>query len=697
MDSIERTRTPPVDPAAVEALLAPWPGPYGGLPPFDVATPAAIEKAFEIALERKRAELRDIADNPAPPTFENTIEALEDSGRELRRVSVVYQVFASTMGTPQMREVEKAVAPLLPVLEDEVAHDDALFARIEAVWQGREAAGLTKEQARLTELVRDRLKRRGAGLPPGAKKRLGEINARVAALQARFSQNLVTEQDGQAVFIEDEDGLDGLGEEQRLAAAQAATERGRPGTWAIPNRRPAVWPFLTQSTRRDLREKVWRMWTMRGDNPGESDNKPVIAEILRLRGEKARLLGFPSFAHFATADRMARTPEAALELMKRTWEAVIGPTRALVADLQTIADAEGAGIRLAPWDRLFYSAKLRKSRFDLDADAVRQHLELESVLAAIFWAAGRVHGLSFRQLPEAPVCHSSIRVFELSRAGEPAGLLWLDVLGRPGKMHGSWQAEYRPAESFRGRVLPISSVNSGLPPPREGEPVLLPWEYANVLFHEIGHALHMLLSEARYPSLGSVAVPWDFVELPSFLNERWLLDHELLARFARHHATGEPIPEALVESLERALRFDRVLTLNLDFLGGAIVDLRMHLLADGRDVDAVRLEKETLEELGMPEAWDLIMRVPHCWHAVSDGYAAGLYSYLWSDVLASEVLEAFLSSLGGLWDAETSERWRRTILRVGASVPAEEAFRAFLGRDPDPAALFRRFGLEAAS
>lgn len=681
--------------AEVEALLAPWPGPYGGLPPFDVATPASIERAFGIALERKRAELRAIADNPAPPTFENTIEALEDSGRELRRVSVVYQVFVSTMGTPQTREAEKNVAPLLSVLEDEIAHDDALFARIEAVWQGRDAAGLTKEQARLTELVRDRLKRRGAGLGPEAKKRLGEINTRVAALQARFNQNLVTEQDGQAVFIEDESGLDGLGEEQRLAAAQAATERGRPGAWAIPNKRPAVWPFLTKSTRRDLREKVWRMWTMRGDNPGESDNKPVIAEILKLRGEKARLLGFPSFAHFATADRMARTPEAALDLMTRTWQSVIGPTRALVADLQAIADSEGAGIRLAPWDRLFYSAKLRKSRFDLDAEAVRQHLELESVLAAIFWAAGRVHGLSFRQLPEAPVCHPSIRVFELSRAGEPIGLLWLDVLGRPGKMHGSWQAEYRPAESFRGRVLPISSVNSGLPAPREGEPVLLPWEYANVLFHEFGHALHMLLSEARYPSLGSVAVPWDFVELPSFLNERWLLDHELLGRFARLRGTGEPIPEELVTSIERALRFDRVLTLNLDFLGGAIVDMRMHLLADGRDVDAVRLEEEVLQELGMPEAWDLIMRVPHCWHSISDGYAAGLYSYLWSDVMTADVAEAFLSSPGGLYDADTAERWRRTILSVGTSVPAEEAFRDFMGRDPDPSVLLRRFGLEA--
>ncbi len=678
----------------VEALLAPWPGPYGGLPPFDVATPAAIERAFGIALGRKRAEVRAIADNPAPPTFENTVEALEDSGRELRRVSVVYQVFASTMGTPEMQEAEKNVAPLLPVLEDEVAHDDALFARIESVWQGREAAGLTKEQARLTELLRDRLKRRGAGLGPEAKKRLGEINARVAALQARFNQNLVTDQDGQAVFVEDEGGLEGLGEEQRLAAAQAATERGRPGSWAIPNKRPAVWPFLTKSTRRDLREKVWRMWTMRGDNPGESDNKPVIAEILKLRGEKARLLGFPSFAHFATADRMARTPEAALGLMTKTWEAVIGPTRALVADLQAIADAEGAGIRLAPWDRLFYSAKLRKSRFDLDADAVRQHLELESVLAAIFWAAGRVHGLSFRQLPDAPVCHPSIRVFELSRAGEPIGLLWLDVLGRPGKMHGSWQAEYRPAESFRGRVLPISSVNSGLPAPRDGEPVLLPWEYANVLFHEFGHALHMLLSEARYPSLGSVAVPWDFVELPSFLNERWLLDHELLARFARLRGTGEPMPEALVESIERALRFDRVLTLNLDFLGGAIVDMRMHLLADGRDVDAVRLEVETLAELGMPEAWDLIMRVPHCWHSISDAYPAGLYSYLWSDVMTADVAEAFLSSPGGLYDTETADRWRRTILSVGTSVPAEEAFRDFMGRDPDPGALMRRFGLE---
>lgn len=682
--------------AEFHVLLAPWSGPHGGLPPFDRATPCTIERACVRAIESKRAEIRAIADNPVPPTFANTVEALEDSGRELRRTSCLFTVFRQTMNSPEMGEVEQRLAPLLSALDDEIAHDGALFARIEAVWNDHEAAGLTAVQQRLTSVVRDRMKRRGAGLSAGSKVRLAKINGQIAELQARFNQNLLADQDGQAVFIEEEDGLEGLGEEQRSAAAREAEERGRPGAWAIPNKRPAVWPFLTRSTRRDLREEVWRIWTDRGGNPGDNDNRPVVAEILKLRGEKARLLGFPSFAHFATADRMARTPEAALDLLRRTWDSVIGPTRRLVADLQAIADADGVGITIAPWDRLFYTEKLRQARFGLDADAVKPYFELESVIKAMFWAAGRVHGLEFRELPSAPVCHPSIRVFELSRDGEAVGVLWLDLFDRPGKSRGSWQQEYRSAESFRGKVLPLASLNSGLAPARDGKPVLLPWEYTNVFFHELGHALHMLLNDSPYPTLGSLGVAWDFVELPSLLNERWLLDRELLTRFARHHATGEPIPEGLVESIERAVRFDRVFSLNLDFLAPAIVDMKMHLLADGRDVDAVALEDEVQSELGMPEAWDVIMRIPHNWHALSDMYAAGLYVYLWADVMAADVAEAFLESPGGLYDAQTAERWRRTILSVGNTAPAEEAFRAFRGRDPDPDALLRRFGLESA-
>ena len=584
--------------------------------------------------------------NPAPPTFENTILALEDSGRAVKRVEPLLRVFASTMSTDAMREAEKRLAPLLPALQDEMAHDTALFARVEAVFASADAAGLTPEQRRLTEVVRARLLRRGAALAGPEKKRLAEINAAIAALQARYMQNLVADQDSQVVWLEDEADLTGLSLELRAALAATAEAKGRPDRWAVANSRARCGPSSRRPRGATSARRSGACGPSRGDHPGEHDNKPVVAEILRLRGEKARLLGFPTFAHFATADRMARTPDAALALMQRTWARVIGPTRALIADLQAIADADGAGIALAPWDRLFYSEKLRRTRFGLDAEAVRPYLE-PSRSGGDLLGRGPAARPDVQGGPRRAGLPPDVRVFEVSRGAQPVGLLWRDLFRRPGKMQGSWSSEYRSAESFRGRVLPIAALYSNVDRPASAAPALLPWEFANVLFHEFGHALHFLANATSYPSLGSLTVPWDFVELPSLLNERWLLDRDLLARFARHHATGEPIPVALVENIERATRFDRVFTLNLDYLGPAIVDMRMHLLADGRDVDAVAVERQVLQELGMPAAWDEIMRVTHCLHSFSDEYAAGVYVYLWSDVMAADVAEAFLHRPAG--------------------------------------------------
>jgi peptidyl-dipeptidase Dcp len=484
----------------------------------------------------------------------------------------------------------------------------------------------------------------------------------------------------------------------RAAAAAAAAEKGRPGQWAIPNARGAVWPFLTLATRRDLREQVWRMWTNRGDNAGPHDNKPVAAEMLQLRGELARLMGYPSYAHLALADRMVGTPEAAVALLQRTWASVKPRALAQLADYQALADREGAGIRLAPWDRQFYAEKLRRERFGLDGDAVKAHFPLDAVLQALFWAAGRVHGLAFKAIEGAPLIHPTVRVYEVSRGGEPIGVIYFDLFNRPGKAHGSYQTQYREAESFRGGVLPISGVYSTFPPPPgmdQGQPVLLPWEYANVFFHEFGHALHMLHCTSAYRSLGSQHVAWDFVELPALINERWLRDRELLARFARHHVTGEPIAPALVDRIEQGLRYDRIFSLNPDFLLPALVDLRLHLLADGggRPMDPVQVENDALAELGMPEAWDLIMRVTHNFHVFIGAYAAGLYSYLWADVMAADAVEAFERSPGGLYDADTARRWIEKVLSVGHRVAADDAFRDFAGHDPDPTPLHRRFGL----
>jgi peptidyl-dipeptidase Dcp len=680
--------------AAVGALLASWRGPYGGLPPLDIATPESIGAACDAAIANKRAEVQAIVGNTAPPTFDNTIAALENAGRELQRVRALLDVFASTMNTGTMPEVTKRVTPLLAALDNEIALDDKLLARIDTVFATRHTAGLSADQQRLTELIRGRMLRQGASLADDAKKRLVEINGKIAGLQAQFSQNLLAEESSQAVYLDDEEALAGLPPALRTAAAAAAKSKGRPGGWAIPNSRPMVWPFLINAERRDLREKVWRMWILRGDNPGEHDNKPIITEILRLRGEKARLLGYANYADFATADRMAGNPQKALALLQDVWGRVIDPTSKLVAELQGIATAEGAKFELAPWDRLYYSEKLRRVRFGFDSEAVKPYLKLDSILQAMFWAAGRVHGLKYTEIPAAPVPHPDIHVYAVSRAGEPVGIIYIDLYARPGKQRGSWSTEYRPAESFHGKVLPVVALMSNVERSADGSPPLLTWEVANVLFHEFGHTLHTLNAQTRYPSLGSMSVPWDFVEAPALLNERWFYDRELLQRFARHYQTNAAIPRELLEKIERAAKFDRIFSLNLDYLAPAIVDMKLHLLADGRDIDAVTMENQLLAELGMPAAWDEIMRVTHNVHAFSFQYAAGVYSYLWSDAIAADIAEAFDQSPGGLYDAATAERWRRTLLSSGNSVPIEQAFRNFRGRDPSPAALLRRFGLE---
>jgi peptidyl-dipeptidase Dcp len=695
--------TLPLDPAA-ERLLAPWPTPHprlahlGGLPPWRDVNPAALEEAHRIAIERKRADVRAIATNGELPSFANTIEALEDAGRELRRVRTLLNVWSQTMAVGDMPAVTQRLAPLASALEDEIAHDPALFARIEAVHGRRGALG--EQQRRLVELVHERFLRRGAGLQPQARERLAQIHARLALLFAQFIRNLQVDE-REVVWVEHEADLAGASELLRRQLRQAATELGRPEAWAVRNMRALVWPLLTQCANRALRERVWRMWTSRGDHAGEHDNKPVVAETLALRGEKARLLGYPSYAHFATAPRMARTPQAALTMLERTWAPVLARTKEQIAAFQAVADAEGADFELRPWDRLYYAQRYRQARFGFDTEALHPYLKLDAMLQAMCWSAGRLHDLTFEDItPLVPRIDDTVQVFEVRRGGAPLGVLYVDLFARPGKGHGSYQQEWRSAETFRGRVLPISCITSNLPRPAAGEPTLLAWEYANVFFHEFGHALHMLANATAYPSLGPMHVAWDFVELPSLLNERWLAERELLERFARHHVTREPVPPSLLDALQAALQFDRIFSVNLDYLGGALSEMKLHLLADGtpgRVFDVVKLEDELLASLGMPAAWDLVMRIPHSHHAMTEAYAAGLYVYLWADVMAADAAEAFEQAPGGWYDAEVARRWRENILSVGTSVPADEAYRRFRGRDPDPDALMRRFGLLAGA
>lgn len=678
-----------------QALLMPWPGPFGGLPPYHHATALALQEALPLAVKIKREAFRTIADNPAPPDFENTVAALEACGRQLRDLHALFRSMMSTANLGDMPRVAQALSQLVPELETEITLDSALFARIDAVFRGRHEVGLQADQIRLVEVLRERMVNAGATLEPSAQTRLKAIAARLASLSAKFQQNLMADEASGVVWLESEDDLAGLPESHRQMAAQAAKAQGREGLWAIPNRRPAVWPFLTHSTRRDLRERVWRMWNERCEHEGPHDNRPVIDEMLRLRGERAALLGYPSHAHAVLATRMVGSPQVALETLNQTWAMVLAATKNQVAQYQALADADEGDFQLAPWDRLHYAERHRRQQFEIDSDQLKQYFPLHRVIEALFWSAERLHGVKLVERYGLPRVDESIRVYEVQLNGEPLGVLAMDLFHRPGKSHGSHVHQMRSAESFAGSVLPVLNLVSGLPPPANGQAVLLPWEYVNVLFHEFGHAVHMLFNRARYPALGSIQVAWDLVELPALLNEYWLRDRELLRRFARHHQTDEPMPEALIERLESSLRYDRIFSVNLDYLGPAIVDLKLHLMADGsgKPIDAVALEQRTLEELGMPQAWDLIMRVTTCAHCFAGAYDAGLYSYLWADIMAAMVAERFSQSPGGLYDSALAQAWRDCLLTVGHTVDASQAFHRFCGAAPNPQALMRRFTL----
>jgi len=684
----------PQDTASIERLIT-WPGPYGGLPPVDKTSPAAIEAAFTKALALKRSEIAAITTNAAPASFDNTIVALDASGAALSQIIGLLQELLSSASSDDLRAVSARVLPLSAALEDEIAFNDQLYARVDTVFKGLPSSAPNDEARRLVVVTHEDLVRRGASLDSGRRTQLKAVNARLATLLAEFSQHTAREEESLVIYVDDVTELKGLSDDRIAAAKAAATTRGKPDKWAIPMQRPAVWPILTRAESRPLRERVFRLWDSRGNNRGDFDNGPVMTEILKLRGERARIFGFPTYAHYATAPRMAGTPDVAWAMLERAWKLLLPVTRKEIANLQRIADAEQTGVVIAPWDKLYYAEKYRQLEFGLDSDTVRPYLALQSVLDGMMWAAGKTYGLSFRELTDVPIVAPEVRVYEVSHGKDALGVLYIDVFQRKGKGPASWTEEYRSAERGPSAVLPIVTLHSNVVRPSDGSVPLLSWEVANVLFHEFGHALHMLSNGAHYRALGSIHVPWDFVEVPSLLNERWLLDRAVLTRFARHYQTGEPMPEALIEKVERSLRHDRVFSVNLEFLATAMVDLRLHLLADGRTIDAVEEEKKLVTDLEMPPAVTPLLRVSNAFHTFTEAYGAGVYTYLWSDAIAADIAEAFLSSPGGLYSPEVAERYRRTILEAGNTRPMREAFRDFRGHDPDPDALFRRFGLLA--
>jgi peptidyl-dipeptidase Dcp len=675
-------------PPRVNPLLEPWSGPHGGVPPFDRVRVADFKPAMETAMAENLAEIDAISSNPAAPSFENTIAALERSGHPFNRVSAIYGVWSTSMNTGEFQAVERELQPKLAAFADRVYQNAALFSRIAAVYQSE--ADLSEVQKRLCWYYYTNFERAGAKLPQQAKARVAAINERLASLFANFSQNLLADEANHVLYLKDERDLQGLPPALRAAARSAAIRNGRDG-WAILNTRSSMDPFLTYSQRRDLREIVWRTYYGRGDNGDAHDNKKIISEILSLRAERANLLGFATHAHWRLSNSMAKTPEAAMDLMMKVWPAALAREHEEVADMQAIADREGAGVQIAAWDYRYYAEKVRKAKYDLEMNEVKPYLQLEKLREAMFWAAGELFDLRFTPVQGLPIANPEVRVWEVTRGlHKHVGYWYFDPYARPGKNSGAWMSEYRGQANLDRQVFPIVSNNTNFVKDESGAPMLISWDDAVALFHEFGHALHGLISNVQYPSLAGTNVVRDFVEFPSQLNEKWLSTPEVLSRFAVHYQTGEPIPAALVEKIKRASTFNQGFA-TVEYLASALVDMKLHL-AGAVPIDPDEFERRTLAELRMPKEMVMRHRTPQFAHIFSgDSYSAGYYSYLWAEVLDHDAFEVFTAA-GGPFDKGIAKRLHDEIMCVGNSVDPAEAYRRFRGSDPKIDGLLRARG-----
>jgi peptidyl-dipeptidase Dcp len=673
-------------------LLAPWTGRFE-VPPFGHISAAHVRPAFDRAMAEQRAALDRIAADPSPPSFENTVAAMERSGRTLARVESVFSLLAGADADAAIMAAEREVAPLIAAHRNAIFTDAKLFRRIDDLDGRRADLGLTAEQRRVLERYHLAFVRAGAGLDGAAKRRLGEIVQRLATLGAAFGQNVLADEQGYALALGTPDDLAGLPESMRAAARRAAEERSLPGGHVVTLGRSSVEPFLQFSTRRDLREKLFAAFVARGDGGAMHDNNGLIGEMVALRAEQARLLGYPSFAHYVLADAMAKTPEGARGLLDDVWAAARPRAVAERDALQALVRAEGGNFALAPWDWRYYAEKLRKARHDLDEADLEPYLQLDQMIEAAFYTANRLFGLTFVRRDDVPVWRPDVRVWEVRAAGgRHRGLFFGDYFARPTKRSGAWMTTIRDQEKLTGDIRPLVVNVMNFSQGADGEPTLLGFEDARTLFHEFGHALHGLLSDVTYPLIAGTAVPADFVELPSQLYEHWLARPEILRRFALHHRTGEPMPEALLARLLASRTFNQGF-MTAEYLGSAFVDLDFH---DGRAgaVEAGAVEAGTRARIGMPDEIVMRHRPPHFQHvfAGEGGYAAGYYSYLWSEVLDADAFSAF-EAAGDVFDPALARRLHDYVYAAGNSRDPADAYRAFRGALPDPQALLRKRGL----
>jgi peptidyl-dipeptidase Dcp len=668
-------------------LLAEWTGPFGGVPAWDKVKVGDFPEALTFAIDEQRREYRAIADNAEAPTFANTIEAMERAGDRLDRVTSVFGVYTDNLSTPEVQALDKEWSPKLSAASDEITLDPKLFSRIETLYNNRASLGLDAVQTRLLTRTYERFVRNGAKLSPEQKQQLSGYNQQLASLFSEFNSRLLADEGTFTQASEAE--MAGVPADVKAAAASVAKDKGLPaGTYAIRNTRSAFEPVLTFGTNRALRQKVWTAFVNRGDNANANDNNGLIAQIVKLRADRAKLLGYPTHAHWRMQDTMAKSPDRAMDLMQRVWPAAVARAKEEIADMRPFASR--AGIKtIEPWDTRFLNEKVRKAKYDLSEEEIKPYFQLDNLVQGMFYTAGRLYDMEFKEnTGEVPVFHPDVRTFEVTRQGKPIGLFYLDTYGREGKRSGAWMTSYRLPTDLTGRDPALVSNNNNFNKPEAGQPVLVSLDDASTLFHEFGHAVHYLLSDVRYP--GFNGAQRDFVEYPSQVYENWLLTRPVLDRFALHYKTKKPMPKSLVDKIEKASAFGQGFS-TVEYLSSALVDLKLHLQPGGV-VDPDAFERQTLTELGMPREMRMRHRLPQFGHLFSsDAYSAGYYSYLWSETMDADTWAAFEES-GDPFNKTVADRFRTILLSTGNQTDRAEAYRQFRGRDPDVTALLKRRG-----
>jgi peptidyl-dipeptidase Dcp len=674
----------------INPLLTEWTSPFG-TPPFDQIQNAHFRPAFDEAMARQKKEIEAVAAAGEAPTFANTIEAMEKSGALLTKVGNIFGALTENNTNDALQKTQAELAPILAKHGDDIVLNAKLFERIKAVYDKRDSLGLAPEQARLLEKTYKNFVRSGAALDEAKKAELRKVNEELAVLTQKFGQNVLAEDNGFKLVLDKKDDLAGLPEDMITSAAEAAKSLGQDGKWVFSLHKPSCIPFFQYSSRRDLREKLFKAFIKRGDNGNAADNKAILSKIAARRASRANLLGYKTHADYVLEECMAKTPAGVIGLLDQVWKPALATAKVEARELEAMMNKDGIAGKLQPWDWWYYADKLKKAKYDLDDETLRPYFELKAVRQGAFDVAGKLWGLKFEKRTDIPVYHPDVETFEVKEAdGTHVGILYSDYFPRPSKRGGAWSSAIRGQSAMNGvKVTPIVYNVGNFTKPTADKPSLITFEEAATLFHEFGHALHDLLSNVTYESLSGTNVPRDFVELPSQIMENWAGDAEVIKTYAKHYKTGESIPQTLVDKIKKAGLFNQGFT-TVEYMSACYLDMDWHTLSEAKELDAVAFENAAMKKIGLIPEIVVRYHSPYFAHIFSSGYSAGYYSYLWSEVLDADAFQAFKET--NLYDPKTAKSFRDNILSKGNTEEPMALYKAFRGREPKVEPLLKRRG-----